>query len=233
MPSLRPTRVGPAYLVRTAFIVLCMWPALSGGAAGQQAPAGSSAGTPGSGNPPGAQEDADKQKEYRKPSTVEDVAMSPLRDTNIDARDIPEELQQILDEPYARLARMNCAEIAKAVVSLDAVLGPDLDARGEPDTLWKKRERAAGRIAKSFVSGLIPFRSLVREISGASESDRRYRAAIDAGITRRAYLKGYGDARRCKPPASPLPRTADSPGANTAETAGERKKDATPKTRDK
>ncbi len=40
------------------------------------------------------------------------------------------------------------------------------------------------------MNSLIPFRGLVREVSGAGPAERRLNAAIDAGIARRGFLRG-------------------------------------------
>jgi hypothetical protein len=53
------------------------------------------------------------------------------------------------------------------------------------------------------VSSLIPFRGLIRELSGANAQDRAIQAAIQAGLARRGFLKGVGAVRRCGYPASP------------------------------
>jgi hypothetical protein len=50
------------------------------------------------------------------------------------------------------------------------------------------------------VNTLIPFRGLIREISGAAPAQRRLNAAIDAGFARRGYLRGVLRTRGCKTP---------------------------------
>ena len=50
---------------------------------------------------------------------------------------------------------------------------------------------------KSFYSGIIPFRSWIRRLSGADRHEREVGAAGVAGIVRRAYLKGIAQASNC------------------------------------
>ena len=50
----------------------------------------------------------------------------------------------------------------------------------------------------AVVNSLIPFRGVVREISGAAAADRRLQAATDAGIARRGFLRGVYQTRGCK-----------------------------------
>jgi hypothetical protein len=48
------------------------------------------------------------------------------------------------------------------------------------------------------VNALIPFRGIVREITGAAPAQRRLNAAIDAGYARRGFLRGLHYARHCR-----------------------------------
>ncbi|AZP10558.1 hypothetical protein [Undibacterium parvum] len=58
---------------------------------------------------------------------------------------------------------------------------------------------------RSTVEGVIPFRSWIRRFSGADKHSKDVTAALAAGIVRRAFLKGLGQASGCLPPAAPLP----------------------------
>ena len=49
-----------------------------------------------------------------------------------------------------------------------------------------------------IVNSLIPFRGLVREVTGAAPAERRLQAAIGAGLARRGYLRGLAETRHCK-----------------------------------
>ena len=59
------------------------------------------------------------------------------------------------------------------------------------------------KVAKGLVGSIIPFRGLVREVSGAAGDQRKAEAAVRAGLARRAYLKGLGQGKGCKYPARP------------------------------
>jgi hypothetical protein len=48
------------------------------------------------------------------------------------------------------------------------------------------------------VNSIIPFRGVVRELSGSAEADRRLQAATDAGIARRGFLRGVQRIRGCR-----------------------------------
>jgi hypothetical protein len=127
-----------------------------------------------------------------------DVAKTPTTDLNITREEIPPVLIAAVEKPYDLAGLDKCRRLVAAVEELDAVLGPDFDL---PQTA---RERvSAGRVAKWVVGSLIPFRGLIRELSGANAQDRAIQAAIQAGLARRGFLKGVGAVRRCDYPASP------------------------------
>ena len=50
----------------------------------------------------------------------------------------------------------------------------------------------------------------MRKLSGAERHDKLVQAAIIAGFTRRAYLKGLGETKGCNPPATPSHERAGS-----------------------
>lgn len=123
------------------------------------------------------------------------IVTQPVRDVGIGEPEIPPVLEQATADTYGLTGLKSCAQIAAAITELDGVLGPDFDAGVE------KKENRAGKIAeaggKTVVNALIPFRGLVREISGAAPAQRRLNAAIDAGLARRGFLRGVAKGRRC------------------------------------
>ena len=135
--------------------------------------------------------------------TVGDVITKPLSDVNLKRREMPPELIAIRDHPYDATGLTTCANITGEIAKLNAALGPDFD-EVEVDEEGRKRKEDVANAAGGLVSSLIPFRSLVREITGASRADRDYREALYAGVVRRGYLKGLGQARNCPAPARPL-----------------------------
>ena len=135
--------------------------------------------------------------------TVADVITKPLADVNLKKREMPPELIAIRDHPYAADSLTTCAAISTEIAKLNDALGPDFD-EVEVDEEGRKRKEDVANAAGGLVSSLIPFRSLIREISGAGRADRDYREALYAGVVRRGYLKGLGQARNCPAPARPL-----------------------------
>jgi len=133
--------------------------------------------------------------------TVVDVAKTPLEDLNLARDPIPAALQRALREPYRDPGLSQCADIRNEIGDLDAVLGEDMDTA--PHT--GEHRTNVGKIAQGVVGSLIPFRGVIRSLSGANSHEREFKEAIAAGLMRRAYLKGIGQAMDCPYPARPAP----------------------------
>ncbi|MDO8379507.1 hypothetical protein [Phenylobacterium sp.] len=136
--------------------------------------------------------------------SMQGAVVSPLRDVNVLRTKIPQVLLDAMADPYALPVPTNCARITGLILPLNGALGADLDEPqvDEDDLMVRGRGAALGAVA-SAASGLIPFRGWVRKLSGAERHDGLVTAAINAGAVRRAYLKGLGESRGCKPPATP------------------------------
>lgn len=137
----------------------------------------------------------------REPDVV-DVAKTPMTDLNLSRTEIPALLAEAELRPYSLQNLDGCKQLSAAVEELDAVLGPDLDL---PQA--ERARLSKGRIAQWAVGTFIPFRSLIREVSGANRQERAIRGAVQAGLARRGFLKGVGAARNCPYPASPATET--------------------------
>lgn len=124
------------------------------------------------------------------------IATQPVRDVGLDKDDIPPVLLMAVENPYAPPPSRTCKGLKNSLAELNEVLGEDFTVGA------KANENRTGKIAeavgKTVVNSLIPFRGLVREISGAAPAERRLQAAVTAGIARRGYLRGMAAARGCK-----------------------------------
>ena len=140
-----------------------------------------------------------------KGSSVQGAATAPLRDLNMVKVQIPDILLTALDDPYVRPPRnWKCPALIALVRPLDAALGPDLDQLPPGDeNLMDRGKQTVFSVAGDLASGAIPFRGVVRRISGASSHDKLVQSAIVAGNIRRGYLKGLGEARGCPSPGKP------------------------------
>lgn len=145
-----------------------------------------------------AQEGTSKE-EKKEDETLDkagDIASQPVRDVGIAKTKIPPVLSEAAKNPYVPPAGKKCAGIIADITTLNEALGPDFSANEE------ENENRAGKLAeaggKMIVNSLIPFRGLVREVTGAAPAERRLQAAIGAGLARRGYLRGLAETRHCK-----------------------------------
>ncbi len=134
--------------------------------------------------------------------TASDIATQPAQDVNAKKIKIPEKLKDIQKKPYSLKNLDSCSALIKEVNELSELLGPDLDEKVDKEAS-KKRKETAKRVGGSITGSIIPFRGIVREVSGAAKAQRKYNKAVTAGITRRAFLKGVGQERKCAIPARP------------------------------
>lgn len=138
-----------------------------------------------------------------KRESITGAVASPLRDVNVLRTKIPPILLEAMADPYQRPHPATCAGIAAAIVPLNEALGVDLDqpSEEEQDVMDRGKGAALGAVA-GLASSVIPFRSWVRQLSGAERHDSLVTDAVMAGAVRRAYMKGLGEAKSCRPPAT-------------------------------
>ncbi|MBO9707780.1 MAG: hypothetical protein J7521_06175 [Caulobacter sp.] len=141
-----------------------------------------------------AQPDESWTEEARKKSI--EIGTQPARDVGVMKREIPPILVTARDDPYSLKGLKTCKQLAAEVTRLNEVLGPDYTVGNE------LKENKAGKLAeaggKSVVNAIIPFRGIVRELTGAAPADRRMNAAVDAGLARRGFLRGVHAKQGCR-----------------------------------
>ena len=137
-----------------------------------------------------------------------DAALTPLEDLNLRRVPIPPLLDAIAS-PYEPVKDRSCKGIGAEVAALTNILGADVDVPEPTEDMKDKAADGAAKLALNEVSdvagGFIPYRSIVRFATGASEHERKLRAAYERGMRKRAYLKGIGASLGCAPPAAPSP----------------------------
>lgn len=140
---------------------------------------------------------------------VSDAATIPLRDVGLMRPEIPLLLRN-LDYPYATVTLRNgCPDVAREIGELDAVLGPESYQPGPDRNIWDRGgdfvENQTIQAAQNTAQDLIPFRSWVRRISGASRAEREALRAVANGQQRRTFLRGYGASLGCPQVIPPPP----------------------------
>ncbi|ASK87399.1 hypothetical protein [Sphingorhabdus sp. SMR4y] len=131
---------------------------------------------------------------------VEDAVTQPAKDVNLKKDEIPPRLLEIQKAPYDLTGISGCRAITTEIASLRPMLGPDINE--DPRiTRAEKRERSVSRVAGGILGGFIPFRGVVREVTGANAARERYQRALSAGFARRSFLKGMAVSKGCMPPS--------------------------------
>ena len=144
------------------------------------------------------------------------AALTPLDDVGIRRGDIPEELKMLVENPYSTPKPLKCTTVKSELAKLDELLGPDMDA---PKVALSDNEQYAAKGAEFIEEGIvgfvrsqtsiIPFRSIVRSLTGAKSHEKAIAKAQEAGKLRRAYLKGLASAKFGKScPLAPIIVTA-------------------------
>jgi hypothetical protein len=117
-------------------------------------------------------------------------------------RKIPAALARIGD-PYAPPTGQTCEWIQYEIQQLDAALQGDVEATaGHDDSSMASKSGSMARegateAVRGVGSMLVPQRSLVRMLTGASKADRLYAEAEQRGMVRRGYLRGLADSKKC------------------------------------
>jgi len=124
------------------------------------------------------------------------IAVRPAQDIGVVKTKVPPLLAQVAEDPYTMNGAGSCPAIATSIRALNDVLGPDF---GDDAPVRGNRK---GAIAKAggtaLVDSIIPFRGLVREVTGAASAERRVQLATFAGVARRGFLRGIYRTRGCR-----------------------------------
>jgi len=148
---------------------------------------------------PADRDDPAKPKgDHQTERRAEDIVTQPVRDVGIDKKKVPPVLEAAVEAPYAAPRGKGCPAVSSEMASLNEALGPDFGQGTEANENKLGAVAAAG--GSAIVNTLIPFRGLVREISGAAPAERRLAAAVSAGMARRGYLHGIAQQRGCRLP---------------------------------
>ena len=129
------------------------------------------------------------------PPTMAEAVSQPLRDLSIIRRQVPPVLLRAVAGPYDAPAPTSCTQIAADIAELDEALGPDFDS-----VEGVRRTSLVRGLAIDGVRSVIglPYRGLIRVITGARRRDDALQLAIMAGISRRGFLKGMSRGMACE-----------------------------------
>ena len=150
-----------------------------------------------------------------------DALTAPLRDLNLVRKKTPEALLTAAQGPYRLPEAVTCEALSAEIAQLDAVLGPDIDTVAAAMSLSLRGQQLASDAAidavEDLTTGWIPYRGLVRQVTGASKHQRMRDNAEKAGVIRRAYLKGMKAREDCDGlDGPPIVQAADTPAVQVA-----------------
>ncbi|WP_298913123.1 hypothetical protein [uncultured Algimonas sp.] len=128
------------------------------------------------------------------------AATAPLRDLNLAQSPIPGQLDA-LHQPFGHIGRSGCPAWSREIDDLEAALsrneGRRVGFRRDNETF----EGRTGNLRDAGIAALarspIPFRSVVRQASGAAQFEQRADRASDRARYRIGYLVGLGRSHRC------------------------------------
>ena len=140
----------------------------------------------------------------------------PLEDFNLKRDRIPAALKKAKAAPYALPDPGTCAGIRYELAQLDDALGPDADVLDpSPSGRMSQGSAMVGRSAlgavRDLTTGWIPMRSWIRTMTGAEQHSAEMRKTLNAGLVRRAFLKGLAQSQDCPVLASPAPTEFPAP----------------------
>ena len=121
------------------------------------------------------------------------IVSQPARDVGLEKIKVPPLLEKVSENPYTLDGTGSCSALSSSIAALTRIVGPDYSSSAA-----RNKANMAGIGGTAVVNSLIPFRGLVRAVSGASAADRRRAAAVDAGVARRGFLHGMQIARKCR-----------------------------------
>jgi hypothetical protein len=126
-------------------------------------------------------------------ATLKSAVTQPLRDLNLMRTKVAPPLQSARSAPYDIAGLKACDEIRAQIGQLDQALGPDVDEDQAQPGVVKTLAASAVRSAVK-----LPFSGVVRRLSGADAKERVRQQSVQAGMARRAFLKGVA-LTRCNP----------------------------------
>lgn len=104
--------------------------------------------------------------------------------------DMPDLLARIQADPYAPPREPGCEGVSAELVELEAILGPDVD-------IPKEQTSNASSAVGGAIKSLIPYRGVVRLVTGAGKKEQALVDASMAGSARRGYLRGLQASMSC------------------------------------
>lgn len=128
------------------------------------------------------------------------AATTPIRDLNIGVPAIPRQLK-LLQNPYGTDRSRSCGDIDEELKDLELSLASNHSNLNGPDFNHDTRAGYAGEAAHDAMTAaatsLVPYRGVIRYVSGATRRNKEGIAADRRGRQRMGFLVGLAAERHC------------------------------------
>ncbi|MEL6686943.1 MAG: hypothetical protein AAFP97_04910 [Pseudomonadota bacterium] len=128
------------------------------------------------------------------------AATAPFRVFNVGQEPIPGQLNA-LHQPYGYIDQSGCEAWTREINELDAAIeanaGRRVGYRRDSETFVGRTGNLRDQGVAALANTAVPFRGVVRQLSGAARYEQRAERASDRARYRIGYLVGLGRAHRC------------------------------------
>lgn len=128
------------------------------------------------------------------------AVLSPARDANLLQQPIPEQLQY-LSHPYGHAAQSGCAAWTSEIRQLETAIiandGRRPGFRRDPNTFVGRTGNLRDAGVRALSRSVLPFRGIVRQVSGAAKLEQNADSASDRARYRIGYLVGLARSNGC------------------------------------
>lgn len=140
------------------------------------------------------------------------AATAPFRVFNIGQEPIPGQLNA-LHQPFGYIDQSGCEAWAREIRELEVAIlanaGRRVGYRRDSETFVGRTGNLRDQGVAAIANTAIPFRGVVRQLSGAARYEQRAQRASDRARYRIGYLVGLGRSHQC-PGFGTLPHTPQS-----------------------
>jgi hypothetical protein len=147
------------------------------------------------------------------PALAQQVKSGAESGTGLTGADVPQLLKDIKAEPYRTPGPPVCDTVPVEIKQIDELIGPDLDDQTKHD------DKSLASKGANMARDLVPYRGVVRFVTGANKKDDELRDAVMAGYARRGFLRGVQLNMKCGAQAESA-ATAAQPASATSKLKG-------------
>ncbi len=139
------------------------------------------------------------------PAAAQQVKEGSQSGLGITGAEVPPLLKDIKADPYKAPGAPICATVPLEIQQITDLIGPDIDAQNDKETSLVSKGADLAR-------GMVPYRGVVRFVTGANKKDQELHDAVVAGYARRGFLRGIQINLKCHPDGTQA-ADADASGA--------------------